>query len=393
MGLVAVLRPVFAILLGCVSFEIAAGLISPLVTVQLVGRDTATELIGLVFAAYFVGFIVGTLTCARIIDRAGHIRAMCVFSVLTANVTLMFAMTESPWVWMMLRACHGFAMAGTFVIIESWLNDKATPATRGKILAAYQVVGWSTGGLAPLGLNLTDPQGPLLFMVGAIGFATALIPVALTRIGDPEIGQRSRFGLRKLFTISPVGVTVGFGSGLVNSVFFGLLPVYMAAQGFTTGELTIALSVATLGGLLVQIPAGVASDRFGRRPVILIGLAVALVPSVAALVVGAPTFAMLLGIVFVFAFGAGQLYPVAVAQTNDHLTPRDFVAASGGLLCAWAIGAAIGAGIGAEAMAVLGASGLFIFEVAVLGVLAAFTIYRMTRRPGRAGRVASTVGS
>jgi len=379
--LVAIYRPVFAVLLGCLWFELAIGLGMPLITVQLVGHQVGTGLIGIISSAYYVGFILGTLSCATIIDRVGHIRAFAVFSVLACSVFLLFALTLPPWPWLIWRAALGYVMAGIFVVVESWLNDRATPATRGRIFAAYQVTGWGAGGLAPLAMNMTDPMGPDLLMVAAMLFALAVIPMALTRAGSPDIGQRTRLGLRALYAASPVGFTVCFGAGLISSAFFGLLPVYADAVGRTTGELTIILFVATLGGFLVQVPAGYASDRLGRRPLILLALGVMAATAVAALVLPNQGLVALSLLAFAFSFGYGPLYALGVAQTNDRLTAKDFVAASGGLLCAWAVGASVGAAVCAQVMDVMGPQGLFVFEVAVIAIVALVTLYRMTRRP------------
>ena len=201
-----VLGAVAAILLCCLSFQFSQGVLGPLITVQLVGHGTATGLIGVITSVYFVGFVVGTLHGQRIIDRVGHIRALGVFASLAAIATLLFVLTDPPWAWMALRAALGYALAGLFVVVESWFNDKATSATRGTVFGFYQLVGWGTGLVAPLTLNLADPMGSELIIVAAVGFAASMIPVALTRVGNPEAGQRGRISPRHLIAISPLGI-------------------------------------------------------------------------------------------------------------------------------------------------------------------------------------------
>jgi len=379
----AVLGPVVAVLLCCAIFQFAQGVLYPLITVQLVGHRVSTGLIGAIGAIYFVGFVVGTLSCGRIIDRVGHIRALSVFAVLAADSTLLFAVTPPPWPWLASRLALGYAMAGVYVVVESWLNDKANQATRGSIFGVYQVIGWSSAGLAPFVLNLTDPMGPDLVILAAAGLAAALIPVALTRVGNPEIGQRNHFGVRRLIAISPTGVAACFVSGLVNSAYFGLLPVYTDAQGFSTGDLTVVLFAATAGGTLTALPAGILADRLGRRPVMLAFTAVAAGAGALMVALDVGSLPVMVALALVFTAGAGPLYAFGVGQTNDYVLPRDFVAASGGLLCAWAIGASAGSLAGSQAIAVLGADGLFVYILAVYAALALFTAFRMARRPGR----------
>ena len=164
-------RPILPVLLGVIAVELALGAMGPLIGVQLVQRGVANALIGAVTSAYFVGFLVGSLTCHLVIDRVGHIRAFCVFAVIATNFSLFFVLVASPYAWIVLRAVIGYSLAGQFLVIESWLNDKASPETRGRVFATYLVLSWGFSGVGPLLLNVADPGGSTLFVVIAMGFA------------------------------------------------------------------------------------------------------------------------------------------------------------------------------------------------------------------------------
>jgi predicted MFS family arabinose efflux permease len=275
----------------------------------------------------------------------------------------------------------GYAIAGIFVVVESWLNDKATEDNRGRIFAVYMAVSWAASGVSPLALNIPDPDGKLLFCSITALFATALIPMALTRVGNPEIGHRTHFGIIKLFKISPTGVAVCFGSGLVNTAVYALLPVYSDANGLSASQLSILLLIVTIAGLVVQFPVGFLSDNFGRRPIMLAASAAS--AAVAALIASwdAPSFVALVVLIFVLDGMAAPLYALGVGQTNDYVAKRDFVAASAGLLFAWGLGASIGPAVVGFAMGPLGARGLFIVAAAGYGILALFVVIRMVLRP------------
>src|SRR5262249_55890030 len=131
------LRLVAQVLVGIALLEIALGAFQPLVTLQLEHRSVDTQLIGLIGSAYFAGFVLGTMTCFPIIDRVGHIRAFSVFTVVAANATLLHVVLPTPLAWLVLRTVVGYGLAGLFTIVESWLNDKATSETRGRIFALY----------------------------------------------------------------------------------------------------------------------------------------------------------------------------------------------------------------------------------------------------------------
>ncbi len=373
-------RPVLPVLAGVVCLELAIGALGPVAGVQLVERGAGPSLVGLVSSAYYAGFLIGALFGHRIIDRVGHIRAFGALAVIAADAALLHALIGLPYAWAAFRAVIGMAVAGLFVVAESWLNDKADTETRGRIFATYMVASWAASGVAPLLLNVADPNNPLLFTAIAIAFATAVLPMALTTVGNPEIESREHFGIVRLFRISPLGVAACFGSGLVTSAFYGMTPVYIEGIGLTARHLSVLLSVAILGGLLVQFPIGWASDRFGRRPLMLISGILAAGFAFAITFFDGASFPTILVLAFLFSSATAPFYALGVAQTNDYITARDFVAASGGLLFAWGLGASAGPSAAGWIMQAIGPDGLFYYLAAVLAAIALFIVYRMARR-------------
>ena len=380
-SIATMVRPVLPVLAGVVFLELAIGALGPVAGVQLVERGASASLVGLVSSAYYAGFLIGALFGARVIDRVGHIRAFSALAVLAADAALLHALVGSPYAWAAFRAAIGMAVAGLFVVAESWLNDKATPETRGRIFATYMVASWAAAGVAPLLLSVADPNNPLLFTAIAIAFATAVLPMALTTVGNPEIESRAHFGMLRLFRISPLGVVACFGTGLVSSAFYGMTPVYVEGIGLTARHLSVLLSVAILGGLLVQFPIGWLSDRFGRRPLMLICGVLASAFALAITFFEGRDFPAILALAFLFSSATAPFYALGVAQTNDYITSRDFVAASGGLLFAWGLGASAGPSAAGWLMQLGGPDGLFFYLAAVLAAISVFIVYRMWKRP------------
>lgn len=370
------------VLLSVTLVQLALGALSPLIGLILTQRGVPTPYIGLITSAYSVGFLAGSLTCTRIVDRVGHIRAFTVLAALAADCVLLHALTSSPILWGILRAATGYSMAGVFLIAESWLNDKADSTSRGRIFASYLVVSWGPAAVGPLALNFAHPAGSFLFILIAIAFSTALVPMALTQVSNPEIAGRMRFGVGHLFRISPLGVVSCFAAGLVNSAFFGMMPVYGEKTGLGASGLSFLLTTSLIGGLVAQYPIGMLSDRFGRRPVMLTVILAAIILAIAMLLVGERSYTALLTIAFIYAGMTAPLYGLGVGQTNDYITSREFVGASSGLLFAWALGASAGPAAASGVMAALGPNGLFVYIAGVLGLVALFTIFRMLRRTG-----------
>jgi MFS family permease len=170
-----ILPTVLQVLLAVVLLDAALAILSPLIGLQLARRGVAPEIIGLISSAYYGGFLLGTLTCHKIIDRVGHIRAFGVFAVVAANSTLVHVLFSDPYFWIGLRIVVGYGVAGLVVIVESWLNDKATTENRGRVFALYMALTWAASGLGPLALNIEDPDGLILFVLITMLIAFSLV--------------------------------------------------------------------------------------------------------------------------------------------------------------------------------------------------------------------------
>jgi hypothetical protein len=76
---------------------------------------------------------------------------------------------------------------------------------------------------------------------------------------------------------------------------------------------------------------------------------------------------------------------VAVAHAADFAAADQMVGVSSSLLLLWAAGAAIGPTIAAPFIDLLGPEGLFVYAFMVATGLAAFVVWRMTRRTAPSG--------
>ncbi len=376
-----VARSMGAVFLGFSLLSAASGALFALIGIRLSASGVGAATIGAIMSAYFFGLLLGSLSGDRIIGRVGHIRAFAVFAATAAITVLLLALVEHLALWTLLRAVTGYCMAGLFMTTESWLNHRATNQVRGRTFALYAVVAGAAVAAGPLLLNLGDTGGFELFALTATLYTAALLPVALTRTGNPEIGHRPRLGLRRLFAASPLGVVGCLTAGLVNSSFYGMGAVYGEAMALPHGTVSAFLTVTLVGGLVAQFPVGALSDRWDRRHLML-GLTLGAAAAAAAIAVfGAAAVPLLFALGFLMDALGHPLYGLSVAQANDYIAPEEFVPASGGLLLAYGIGATVGPSAASLAMDAIGPSGLFVYIAGVFAALALFTAYRMTQRP------------
>jgi len=369
------------VLIGVLIAEVALGVMTTLIPLDLTAHGVRDGIIGAVGSAYFLGFLLGTLTCARLVRAVGHIRAFTVFLALAADCALLMTLTDRPLVWAALRLVMGWQLSGMFLVAESWLNDKTDNATRGRTFGAYLLISWGGAALGPLAYGLLHNTDRSLIMVG-LAFATALLPMALTPVSNPPLGERRRFTLRQLFNTSPMGATCVIASGFVNSSFYTLAPVYLEHHGHSPHQIPSFLSAALVAALVVQYPVGIAADRFGRRPMTVVALGLAVIVSILFSVLGSAPFWVLVLLGAILAGVTAPLYGLGAGQTNDRVARADYVAASGGLLFGWAVGSSVGPVVAGIIMAHTGVNALFVFLAVTLLALSGFTLLRIRQRAG-----------
>jgi MFS family permease len=387
--------PLFALLLGVAILFFGNGLQGVLLPVRATIEAFATTSIGLIASAYSAGFIVGCLSMPHIVRRVGHIRTFAVCAAIAASVVLLMVLIVNPWVWIGLRALSGVCFAGLFMVIESWLNERATSTNRGQILGVYMVINLTAVTIGQMILPLGDPAAFSLFALTAIAITLALVPVGLTTSDAPQPLREVRLRLRRLYAMSPVGVVGGLFVGLANGAFGGLGVVFARDVGLSIAGIALFMSASLVGGALAQLPLGRLSDRTDRRKVMIAVCAfAALIGGLLALLGEARQSGELFGVDVGFApspwaliaaatlFGSAiySQYSLCVAHTNDFVSREEFVEASSGLLLTWAIGASIGPLLAAFAMDGLGVGGLFIYTAFMHASFVLFALYRMYRR-------------
>ena len=256
-----IIAAVGSLILGISLIQLANGYIGTLIGIRLAGAHVDSIITGIITSAYFVGYATGAALCHRLIARAGHIRAFAAFAALVSAAFLGHALYFGPILWAVLRALVGFGCAGLFVATESWLNAKATAATRGTVFAIYMVATYATFAGGQFMLNLAAPTEFTLFALAAILFCLALALVATTRAEQPLPVVASQLKVGELSAAAPVAVIGCFAGGLITGAFYALVPVYAQSNGRSVLEISSYMAIAITGGLLMQIPIGKLSDN------------------------------------------------------------------------------------------------------------------------------------
>ena len=376
-----ILRSVSLLILSIALMMMGYGMFSTFISIRMEIEGFSKQVIGYQTSAFYLGLVIGSLVCSKLINRVGHIRAFAVFCGASASAVLMFPFFKVISIWILLRGILGFCLAGMYMVVESWLNARTSKHNRGAVLSVYMMAVNFAVASGQLMLNLGEPTGPEFFMIGAAFYALALIPVSLTRSAHPDPVETSNFKLSRLFKISPVAMSGCVANGLIIGAIFGLMPIFIKGLGFDISTITIFMALYMISGLFFQFPIGKLSDIYDRRIVILIVTVTMGLATLPLIFIQQPGTTLLYITALLLGATTQTLYPLCISYANDYLSPEELVKASGGLVLAYGLGAAIGPSIAALLMQHLAANGLFYF---IAGIVAAYTLVILYRIPKRA---------
>jgi MFS family permease len=381
--------PVLSLLLGTLLLLTASGMQSMIMPLRGQWEGFSLSELGLLGTGWASGFVIGCVYIPQLIGRIGHIRALAAFSSLGAVVALLSALFVDPLPWILMRCITGFIMAGSFMVIESWLNDRATNENRGMVFGLYLMVTYVGIMIGQMSVYRGSFLGPNMFIVSGILFCLALLPTVLSSNDTPSPPQKVRLDIGALWRNSPMAVAACFLIGIANGCFGTLGAVYGSRIGFSATLVGAMMSIAVIAGAAVQIPIGRLSDKMDRRYVLAVVSAIGAASGVLLLAVRSADPWVVLPMIAFYGAMAYALYSIAVAHANDFAGPADFVKVSGGLLLLYGVGTIIGPILGAYAMELAGPEGLFLITALAQASISVYALVRMVQRAAIADNLKS----
>ena len=330
----------WALFLGVLLMMLGNGLQGTLIGVRSAVEQFDTLVIGVILAAYYAGFLLGSRFTMRALGKVGHVRVFAALASTASTAALVYAVFVNPPTWFLMRFVTGFCLAGLYVVVESWLNDQASPTTRGRTLSIYMVLTMSGVAGGQFLLAVGDPASFELFVLASILVSISLVPMALSEASAPPQITVTPLPFKTLYRIVPTGIVTMLFTGAAAGALFAIAPVYAFQIGMSNLQISMFVSAALLGATLFQMPIGMISDRVPRRGVISVVAATA----TAASLIGIGTGTTIAAFAAMFVIGAASfpLYSLAIAYTNDWIEDHQRVGASGLLVIVNGVGAIFG---------------------------------------------------
>lgn len=368
------------LLLGMGVLMLGTGLQSTLLGLRATLEGFPTFVTGAIMSCYYVGYVLGTRIAPPLLRRLGHIRVFATLAAISSAAILVQGCFVDPFTWGVTRALSGLCLAGIYVVAESWLNDRATRANRGRLFAVYMVILYVGLGSAQFLLVLADPRTQMPFMLVSVLISLAMVPIVVSSRQVPEHAVPQKVRLGDLYRDTPLGVVAIAVSGIVSSFIFSMGPVYARLSGLETSGVATYMAVSILAAVATQYPIGRLSDHMDRRTVI--AAVCTLATLVAASIVAFPRmphglFLLLAGLFSGFVL---TLYSLSVSHVNDKLEPTQMVAASSALLLLNGAAASIGPVVAGSLMTAFGPRAYFAALAVLTGALAIYDLWRKSRR-------------
>ena len=400
--MIKIIKNSWALFTGFGIIVVSHGFQSNLLGIRSVIENFNFIATGIMMSAYFVGFFIGATVVPRLVTKVGHIRVFAAFASMASLSSLVHVVFVDPYVWIFARFLTGFSMIGIFIIVESWLNDRANNKTRGKVLSLYMLVTYVGMALGNLLLNVSNPRYYEPFILISLLFSIALIPILLTKRKPPKFRKNSAIKIKELFKISPFGTVSMFCTGFIFAPIFSLLSVYAVTMKLGIFETSLLLVGVMLAGALFQWPIGSLSDKYDRRKIIIGSSLAAIIFSFSAIfasgvgnslpnlfiesTVNFNYFSTAIDKTRLFIFVillAGvtlPLFSLNLALVNDYIPKEKFVAAGSGLNIIFGLGAMAGPIMCSILMHFLGPNGFFVHLLIFLFVIIVFGFYRLSQR-------------
>ncbi|WP_281426344.1 MFS transporter [Paenibacillus agaridevorans] len=352
-----------ALLLVVVVAGMSQGLLLPLLSILLDRSGLSSELNGMNSAAMYIGIFFTMFVIEKPVVRFGYKRVIVAGITLVTLSTLLFATTDSLLVWFLLRMLVGIGDSSLHFATQLWIVSSSPAEKRGRTISLYGMAYGTGFSLGPLGINLLPYGERLPFLVSSLFFAIVLCLVLRIPNEWPErSATASSLGRRHLKTYKLAWFVLipGLLYGLMESSMNSSFPLYAIRLGLDQHWISFLLLAFGIGGLVLQLPLGIWSDRIGRKPV-LIGCA--MIGAIAFLTVPiAGDELLVLFILFIVAGGVvGSFFSLGLAYAAD-IVPRSMLPSANVIASVhFSLGSIAGPMLGGIGLRYVSPNSLFLF--------------------------------
>ncbi|MEQ5127074.1 MFS transporter [Providencia alcalifaciens] len=325
---------------GLTLFAIASGYLMSLIPLSMGSFGIDTQYAGWLASAYYIGLLIGSMMIEPVIAKIGHRLSFISFLLMLAATVVLLPWTPTIEAWLPNRLIAGIAVAGIFVVVESWLLIGDNPKERAKRLSFYMTSLYGGTTLGQLAIGMIGTQGVVPFIVVLGLLLVAVLPPLLVRQGQPASGLHQKLSFKQITRLSKPAIIGCMVSGIVMGTIYGLMPLSLKKDNFTTDQVGVLMASIILGGMLIQPVISKLSVMMSKT------LLLAMVSLLGVFAMGmiyiSSDYVVMIVALALLGMSSFALYPIAITLACDNLDSSFIVAATQVMLFSYSVGSAMG---------------------------------------------------
>lgn len=320
-------------------YAIASGYLMSLIPLMLDQYGLSTDTASWLASAFYAGLLLGAMFIEPIVAKIGHKYSFILFLILFSLTIAVMPLIPTQSMWLFARFIAGMAVAGIFVVVESWLliGDEQS---RTKRLGLYMASLYGGLTLGQLGIGVLGNEGNAPFMSILVILLLATSILVFGRSQQPETQQHLSLSLRKILKLDKAAIIGCAVSGLLLGSVYGLMPLELKARHVDTDHIGILMALLVLGGMAVQPLVSWASNRMSKS--LLMGLFCLLGVFSIGITTLNGSYSILAICLVLLGMSTFSLYPIAITLGCHQLEEAYIVSATQVMLLSYSIGSVFG---------------------------------------------------
>ncbi|NWL90151.1 MULTISPECIES: MFS transporter [unclassified Paenibacillus] len=266
--------PFFLLTLVIIISGLSQGLLLPVLAIFMEERGIPSSVNGMHAAALYVGSFAMTLVAERVLGHTGF-KKLLIGGMIAVMIALpIFPLVSNLSVWFVLRLIVGIGDSAIHFTSQLWLLMLSPKERRGRNLSLYGMsygLGFSFG---PFGIRLLSYGQLLPFLLLSILTAIGVLLIILrmpneypTRTAG-SVKETRKYG--RIYRLAWFALFTSLLYGYMESTMNSNFPIYGLRIGLSAEQIATLLPFFGIGGLILQLPLGMLSDRYSRKVVLMI---------------------------------------------------------------------------------------------------------------------------
>ncbi|AQM70689.1 TPA: MFS transporter [Vibrio campbellii] len=320
-------------------YAVASGYLMSLIPLMLGEYNISADYASWLASVFYGGLLVGAIFFERIVRSVGHRKAF-VGCLATFSLTIVaLPLIPNGMVWLAARFIAGMAVAGVFVIVESWLMS-GDESSRAKRLSLYMLSLYGGSALGQFGIGILGVSGGVPFVAITTLILMAILVLLFIDCEQPNSHESTALSFKQISKLSHAAIIGCIVSGLTLGAIYGLMPVELANRKISHQDIGTLMALVILGGMLVQ-PMVTTLNKYMARTVLMAFFCILGIFSIGLTFVSSSAV-VLAAALFLLGMATFALYPIAINLGCEGLEERFIVSATQVMLFSYSVGSVAG---------------------------------------------------